>query len=467
MRPPPSRLALHLLVLVLGNPPLAAQTPIGTIISEQSRTTFTVQGAGARAMGLGGAFIAVADDASAVSFNPAGLAQLLRPELSFVGRAISRRVGFEDVALISGTKQVVTGDSLISNRRFDPLLLAGTVPLRVAERTLALQLSLQRMLPLTEGDSRDLTENPVSGGPSNRLHQSIVQKGQIDLYTLAIAYELSQRVLAGFAYNVWRGNWDLDSRSSKASGPNLSHVNFTQSSHLEGSNLRFGLIWRWPTWSLGLVHRTAFHADYSFSTTLDATGSTPQVTPTADTGLHWPATQGIGFAYRPREHWLFTADLTHTSWSKARYMTPNRALNGLSFFDLDKGNRTADATNFHLGGEHLFVTSTGSVIPFRFGYSREPQPVVDRLTNQQRILQGLSGGTGWKQGPYTVDLSYRYAWSNRQASQYLDVDQILSKTPPTSTGHERLQEHRLDLSLILQFDRGPVERLLRHLFVGD
>ena len=38
-------------------------------------------GVGARAMGLGGAFVAVADDASAVYWNPAGLAQLDRPEL--------------------------------------------------------------------------------------------------------------------------------------------------------------------------------------------------------------------------------------------------------------------------------------------------------------------------------------------------------------------------------------------------
>ncbi len=38
-------------------------------------------GVGARAMGLGGAFVAVADDASAVYWNPAGLVQLDRPEL--------------------------------------------------------------------------------------------------------------------------------------------------------------------------------------------------------------------------------------------------------------------------------------------------------------------------------------------------------------------------------------------------
>jgi len=41
-------------------------------------------GSGARALGMGGAFIAIADDATAASWNPAGLFQLKKPEISFV-----------------------------------------------------------------------------------------------------------------------------------------------------------------------------------------------------------------------------------------------------------------------------------------------------------------------------------------------------------------------------------------------
>ena len=44
-----------------------------------------VLGAGARALGMGGAFLARADDATAASWNPAGLSYLLRPEVSLVG----------------------------------------------------------------------------------------------------------------------------------------------------------------------------------------------------------------------------------------------------------------------------------------------------------------------------------------------------------------------------------------------
>jgi long-subunit fatty acid transport protein len=46
----------------------------------------TVINPGARSLGLGGAFVALADDATASYANPAGLVQLLRPEISFEAR---------------------------------------------------------------------------------------------------------------------------------------------------------------------------------------------------------------------------------------------------------------------------------------------------------------------------------------------------------------------------------------------
>ena len=42
-------------------------------------------GGGARSLAMGGAFIALADDATATEFNPAGLWQLWRPEVAAQG----------------------------------------------------------------------------------------------------------------------------------------------------------------------------------------------------------------------------------------------------------------------------------------------------------------------------------------------------------------------------------------------
>ena len=49
---------------------------------------------GARSLGFGGAFVALADDATAAYANPAGLVQLTRPEISIEGRSWSYKTPF-------------------------------------------------------------------------------------------------------------------------------------------------------------------------------------------------------------------------------------------------------------------------------------------------------------------------------------------------------------------------------------
>lgn len=464
---PPHRLVLATLFLSAA---LAAQTPIGTLISEQSRSAFSVEGAGARAMGLGGAFIAVADDATAVSFNPAGLAQLLQPEVSFVARGLQRRAAYADFETSGRRRDLAVSDSLSSSNRFDPLFASATLPIRLAGRNLVFQASIQRAFALSEHDNRTLQETPVAAGTgfASQLQQSISQSGQIDLYSIAMAYEVSQRVLIGLGYNQWRGRWEISSFSQRTTALRETTVGFHQSNALDGSNYNLGLIWRWPTWSLGLVRRTGFHGDYTFATELSSNlPNLSSVMPPTQTGLHWPSGTGIGLAYRPREHWLFTGDTTHTLWSTARYMSSSPTLNGLSFFDFDRGARTPDITTAHLGTEYLWITQQNSVVPLRAGLSREPQPLVDGITGEQRVIYRISMGSGFKRGGTGLDVAYSYGWSKRRASQFLEVDQLLSKTPPTSVGMERIQEHRLDFSFIYKFDGEPLDRVLRYLFVGD
>ena len=450
---------------------LWAQSPIGSLISGQSRTGLTVEGAGARAMGMGGAFIAVADDATAATFNPAGLAQLLKPEISFVGQGIQRRVSYQEFQTTTKGRQLAASDSLFGHTHLDPLLVSAMVPVRLAGRNLALQLSAQRAFTLGEGDSRAVTETPLGTDPSalpTQVNQTIQQTGQIDLYSLAAAYECSQRILRGLTYNYWRGRWDLDTGSSETSGGSASVLRFRQGNSLDGQNVNLGLLWRWPTWSLGLVHQTGFHATYGFTTRIDSTVRANSSSSSADeVGVHWPDSTGLGLAIRPWDQWLFTADLQYTAWSQAKFMSDKASLNGLGFFDLRKSSGGQNATVLRLGVERLWVSPSGLLVPFRLGASREPQPVVDPVTGDQRIMYGLSCGSGFKRGCYTLDLAYRYAWAKRQASQFLDINQLLAGTNTSSVGTERTVEQRVEMTFIMQFERQPVDRLLRYLFVGD
>jgi len=77
-----SRLAALALLLLLAAKPAAAQTSLGGQRVGTSAGTFLKIGVGARPVGMGEAFVAVANDPSTIYWNPAGLAGLQRKELT-------------------------------------------------------------------------------------------------------------------------------------------------------------------------------------------------------------------------------------------------------------------------------------------------------------------------------------------------------------------------------------------------
>ena len=79
------------------------------------------QGAGARAYGMGGAFLARPDDATAASWNPAGLSYLRSPEVSLVGTSTSLRIVQRDIS------RVVRREETLSSRA--PDFAAATTPI--------------------------------------------------------------------------------------------------------------------------------------------------------------------------------------------------------------------------------------------------------------------------------------------------------------------------------------------------
>jgi len=57
---------------------------VGTTHAQKYSSEFLSIGVGARALGMGGAYVAIANDGSAVYWNPAGLSQLQKREVSFM-----------------------------------------------------------------------------------------------------------------------------------------------------------------------------------------------------------------------------------------------------------------------------------------------------------------------------------------------------------------------------------------------
>ena len=85
---------------LIGTSPARAQFALGSQRAGTSSGTFLKIGVGARAVGLGESFVAVANDPTAIYWNPAGLASIQRAEVSVNHVSWPGDVNYEHLALV-------------------------------------------------------------------------------------------------------------------------------------------------------------------------------------------------------------------------------------------------------------------------------------------------------------------------------------------------------------------------------
>jgi hypothetical protein len=94
------RLGLALVGLLAAAPAARAQFSLGTQRAGTSSATFLKIGVGARATGLGESFVAVANDPSAIYWNPAGLASVQRQEVLLSHVSWPGEINYEHIAYV-------------------------------------------------------------------------------------------------------------------------------------------------------------------------------------------------------------------------------------------------------------------------------------------------------------------------------------------------------------------------------
>jgi len=440
-------------------------------IVEQSRTAFTIQGAGSRAIGLGGSFTALADDATAVSFNPAGLAQLLAPEFSLVSESLQREQAF------TGFKSNVEefGDASSRDNRFSPLFFSATAPFKAGNRTVVVTFAYQRVIDFNFDSDRNLDVRATQGGSLRRVTNSVTQNGAINVWSLGAGTELTPRILVGASVNLWRGEWDLSSRQSLADS--TAFLDILQNNVFHGVNMNAGVLWRSERLNLGLSYRSGFRAEYRVDgrfAAVDEQGR-PVVFPAqqGQLDLSWPDAIGAGIAWKPHDRLTVTADTTRTRWSSAvlrgSFVSQDEhgpvqdlSLDGANFFDYQKSSKTPDTKDLRAGVEWIAFLGDSLILPLRVGGFREPQPLVDRRTGQQRVLKGFTLGVGLKFKTLTLDLAYKDAKAEGDVSRVL----LLNGAFLEALGREELRERRLYLTAILQLKGERARKALEWLFVG-
>ncbi len=415
-----------ILLILLYRAPAIARIEIFAVSSPP-----TPVGSGARAMGMGGAFVAVADDATAASWNPAGLIQLQTPEISgafsWENRSTRR---YSAVFSSSGEEQSDSASALN--------YLSFVYPFSLARRNMVFSLNFQKLYDF----SKKMHINVYNG------FEEFHSKGKLYTFSPALAIRISDSISFGLAINIW------DKWVSNSGWENIYNVYTFPDSHLQskkeeykgfhGINANLGLLYRFtPKLTFGAVYKipfkgkfdyTSYYSEYSYIDYGTIYGHI--------NSIDYPAIYGLGISYRASDAWTISADVTRTQWSKFRWRNDRGEAFGL--FSIDPyGQKVTPAIDpvysIRLGLEYLKILEK-TVIPFRAGLFYDPIPSV----NHPHDEYGFSFGSGASLGDFILDFAYQYRVRHDVQGRELGVREF-------SYIYEDRRQHLLLFSTIYHF----------------
>ncbi len=374
-------------------------------------------GSGARALGLASAFIATADDATAASWNPAGLIALELPEASLVLSLKNRNEAFEGVGI---------GPDDEVQRYTYPGLNYGSVayPFKVGSRFFVFALNFQSLIDF----DKKVDKTYFTTGASNlnaEQRVSFLQQGSLRAVTPALAFQLSPYLSLGVAIPVWtdrlgyENGWversDIDSTVSIGSASNVVETSISQRERFsfDGVGANLGLLWDvTPAFTLGAVVKAPVRG--ALTHTLNryhVSGEAPRPKRTYDEELRLPPSYGVGLAYRHSDALTLSADVYRIDWQYFRHekfvvsAEDTLVINPIDARPYDD-SRVAGVTQAHLGVERLFVLPR-TVVPVRGGVFYDPEPTA---AGTQHFV-GAALGSGLSVGEVIFDAAYQFRTS--------------------------------------------------------
>lgn len=405
-----------------------------------------ISGAGARAKGMGGAFIGIADDATAVGWNPAGLAQLDRPEASAVG--VFNMSSFTNTWSYTGSVNF-EGEEDNSAHHIAPNFFSLVLPVKMSTRNLAFAVAYQRMVDFGEVTSDTGTSASGTWEQENKF------TGGIDAITPAVAIQIVPQFSLGVAGNILvRGAKLTQERTYDNSA---YYYNYEETMKFRGFNINAGALANLnQKFSIGAAMRLPFtmtrtgewEESWSY---ISGSGSTSDELPDPNREWTMPMMIGAGIAVRPNENLTLGFDFEHRGYSGTEF-TLHQEIGGV-VYDTTYNAGWMSINQFRVGMEYLFVGSK-AVFPVRLGFKTNPQIEPEQVwtetstgwTADSSVTTGMAftGGFGIKLGKLWLDLAYELGMINAKYEEnYLSGDKWLVENKTVS--------HDILLSCIYHF----------------
>lgn len=304
-------------------------------------------GAGARALAMGQSFIGLSDDSTSVTFNPAGLLNLERPEISCQllytwdnynstkPQSTLAKFQKELPAIFKGANFEAVRD-----RYHDPRLSYSFASFVYPTKKWSFALSSQTVFD----NNRFITDQGINafGRPFDVTRQI---KAQLRTYGLTAARIITEDLWVGMTANM--------------AGFTL-HYEEADKFDLKNQQVADVREWTWgynlgmqyflsEAWTVGAVYRSPFPLEFTYFT-----GAEP-------VSLKTPQVSGAGIAYHPDDKLRLGFDVDYVQWSY--FVTKD---------DYDLGLTRNDILRYHLGGEYMLGIKYDSAWFLRGGLMYEP-----------------------------------------------------------------------------------------------
>jgi long-chain fatty acid transport protein len=381
---------------------------------------FNLNGLGSRATAMGGAYVALADDFSAVYWNPAGAAGFKNQVLGFYLTDLLPRNKYRlDVPTSSGSSTLVDARSKMTH--YLGGMLAYYRP--VSDR---LVVGFGVYTPSGVGANwNGAAFAPVSAGGTYDWSSKI---GLVSISPL-IAYRISDAISVGATFNLNYGTFGLHMHAGEVEIPvspysvNLGQYDETMSGW--GIGATFGVqVKPSDTLSFGLTVKTPstvkFSGDGEISNMAALGYST---TSELDREITFPLWVGFGAAFRPSSRLLLSADVQWTQWSKMKTLDTEfadaawKVLMAMSGQDSRKMD-WADEAQIRFGAEY----SLNKTLAVRVGYYHDPSPSPDTTLNvllPSYTYDSVAAGFGYKIAGLQVDFGVEYLMGGERNVEYL------------------------------------------------
>jgi len=421
-------------------------------------SSFNPVGSGARALGLGGSFIAMADDATAASWNPGALTQLRTTELAV---AYSFTSLTEDNTSTESPK--LSGEQTVDSNDINYLAFSVPCGSETCGKNMVFSVNYQRLYDLSRNWNmqQDLDDNDYF----SQIRESVGYNQQGDLSALGLAYALqvTENFSVGITANFWfdggpNDDWTLSTYKQEVglqSNEPYGERNLVDNKNeFEGTNFNVGALWQIfqedeTKLTLGAVYKSGFTADYTQTAAYQIYNDFPENPDfstffegeiTFEQKLEMPASFGLGLAYQFSDNFTASVDVYQTLWSEF-VLTDSEGVKRSPLSNKPiEGNEIDDTVQIRIGAEYRIISQEfgdNFIIPIRAGAFIDPAAAEGGSDN----TYGVSVGSGIAYEHLVFDIAYQYRFSNDTGKSIM----------PDLGFSQNIEEHQLIGSVFYRF----------------